>query len=70
LRKMPPGALRDLTEWPPLSGKDSEVLRAFDGLLQSEISIETMVAVSPDTPSLTDDRPINEYYALRRWNWR
>jgi spermidine synthase len=70
LRKMPPGALRDLTEWPPLSEKDSEVLRAFDGLLQSEISIETMVAVSPDTPSLTDDRPINEYYALRRWHWR
>jgi hypothetical protein len=42
------------------------VLRAFDTLLQNEVPIETLIAASPATPALRDDRPINEYCALRR----
>jgi hypothetical protein len=42
-------------------------LHAFNAVLQSEIPIESLIAASPDTPALRDDRPINEYCALRRF---
>ncbi len=38
----------------------------FDTVLQNEVPIETLIAPSPGTPALRDDRPINEYYLLRR----
>jgi spermidine synthase len=70
-RKLPGDAATDLTEWdPPPSGP--AVFLAFDTVLQNEVAIETLIAPSPGTPALRDDRPINEYYALRRRirHWR
>jgi spermidine synthase len=65
-RRMPAGAATDLTEWAPPPGGGSAVFLAFDSLLQSEVSVEAMIAKSPATPALSDDRPVNEYYLLRR----
>ncbi len=64
-RKLPANAIADLTEWDSPGG-DAAALAAFDTVLQNEIPIETLIAPSPGTPALRDDRPINEYYALRR----
>jgi spermidine synthase/predicted MFS family arabinose efflux permease len=65
-RKLPAAATADFTEWDPPPGGAPAVLRAFDTLLQNEVPIETLIAASPATPALRDDRPINEYCALRR----
>jgi len=70
LRRTPADAVRDLTEWSRPTGGQSEALLTFDNLLKNETPIETIIAVSPDTPPLSDDRPINEYFALRRANRR
>jgi len=65
-RKLPADAAADLTEWDPPPGGSPAVFRAFDTVLQNEVPIETLIAKSPATPALRDDRPVNEYYALRR----
>ena len=39
----------------------------FDMILENEIPIADLIARAPSTPALRDDRPINEYYVLRRW---
>jgi len=65
-RKLPADAAADLTEWDPPPGGSPAVLLAFDTVLKNEVPIETLIAKSPATPALRDDRPINEYYALRR----
>jgi spermidine synthase len=69
LRRMPAQAVRDLTEWDPPENcepMDAAEDRLSD-LLQGELAVDRLIAASPDTPALTDDRPINEYYALRQW---
>jgi spermidine synthase len=70
--KLPAEATADLTEWDSPPGGSPAVLRAFDTVLQNEVSLESFIAESPTTPALRDDRPINEYYALRRRlrHWR
>ena len=60
--KLPLGAAADFVEWGP--EPDSE--RQFARILHREIGIQHLVAESPTTPALRDDRPINEYYAIRR----
>jgi spermidine synthase len=65
-RKMPTDAAADLSEWDDPPADSPAGFLAFDTVLRNEISIETLIARSPATPSLRDDRPINEYYALRR----
>jgi spermidine synthase len=64
--KLPSDAAIDMAEWAPPSRGGEAVLNAFQSLLQSEVPLETLILQSPKTPALTDDRPINEYYALRR----
>ncbi len=65
-RKLPASATADLTEWDPPPGGESAALLAFDTVVKNEVSIETLIAASPTTPALRDDRPINEYCAMRR----
>ena len=65
LRKMPAAAVADLTEWDSPGGSEAAE-EAFDTMLQNEVPIESVIQRSPATPSMRDDRPINEYYALRR----
>jgi spermidine synthase len=64
--RLPPDAAIDLAEWAPPGRGDLAVFSAFQSLLRSEVPLETLILLSPTTPALTDDRPINEYYVLRR----
>jgi len=59
--RMPRGAIADMMEWGPAKTPDQQ----FQILLSREIRPEQMIALSPNTPALQDDRPINEYYLLR-----
>ena len=60
--RLPPRAAADLVEW--FDNVTPE--KVFDQLLAQELKPEQILAVAPDTPALTDDRPFNEYYLLRR----
>jgi spermidine synthase len=59
---MPAPAARDLVEWGPASTPDAQ----FEALLSREVPFESVVALDPSAPILTDDRAVNEYYFLRR----
>jgi spermidine synthase len=59
--RMPPAAVADMLEWGPAKTAEKQ----FDLLLSRETKPEQMIALSPQTPALQDDRPINEYYLLR-----
>jgi len=58
---MPQGAVRDMMEWGPAQTPVEQV----GLLLAHELPLEPMIALSPTTPALQDDRPINEYFLLR-----
>lgn len=60
-RRIPPSAARDLVEWTP--GATATAL--FARVLTNEISTDELLARSPGTPAVSDDRPFNEYYLLR-----
>jgi len=59
---MPDTAVKDLMEWGPQPTPE----RQFAVVLDRELSLDDMIAGAPDAPTLQDDRPMNEYYALRR----
>lgn len=69
LQKLPPAAVADFVEWAEASNDGNAAVagRQFAALLQHEVSLDQLIAAAPRTPALTDDRPINEYFALRRW---
>ena len=60
--RMPPAAARDIVEW------EVGYIPAgiFSILLQQEVPVDALIALDPNAPALTDDRPVNEYYFLRR----
>jgi spermidine synthase len=60
--RLPPSAARDLVEW----WHEVTPEQALGRVVQHELPPERVLAVAPDTPALEDDRPINEYYLLRR----
>jgi spermidine synthase len=59
---MAPPAAKDLVEWGPQPDAQSQ----FAALLKNEISLDQMIAEAPEAPALQDDRPVNEYYLMRR----
>ncbi len=61
LARMPPAAIADMIEWGP--GKTAAEQWAL--VLSGETSPQNLIALSPQTPELVDDRPINEYDRLR-----
>lgn len=61
-RRMPPAAAHDLLEWGPSSTAEAQ----FDLVLAREIPVTEIISRSPGTAALDDDRPINEYFFLRR----
>jgi spermidine synthase len=69
LHRMPASAVADFAEWSESPGDDAATAASlqFYNLLQQETSVDRWIGESPATPALTDDRPINEYYVLRRW---
>jgi spermidine synthase len=72
LARMSQTAIDDFAEWDttPTEGARDAAEDRFDDLLKGEMNVNHLIAASPGTPALTDDRPINEYYALRRWQGR
>jgi spermidine synthase len=60
-QRMPPGAIADMLEWGPATSPDKQ----FQLLLSKEMTTEQMIALAPDAPTLSDDRPVNEYFLLR-----
>jgi predicted membrane-bound spermidine synthase len=58
---MPRGAVRDMMEWGPAQTPIEQVSL----LLAHELPLAPMIALSPATPALQDDRPVNEYFLLR-----
>ena len=60
-QRLPVNAARDLMEWDP----DTTPERQFAGVLKREIPLDQMIAEAPQVPALQDDRPENEYYAIR-----
>ena len=60
--RLPVKAAADLVEWGPKTTPESQ----FAEVLKREISLDGMIAEAPEAPALQDDRPQNEYYAIRR----
>jgi len=59
--RMPAPAVADMIEWGPASTP----VEQFDLMLSNWYAPLELIARSPDTPALQDDRPVNEYYLLR-----
>src|SRR5205085_3507236 len=59
---LPPDAIRDLMEWGPASTP----VEQFGMVLSHELSVDEIVRHASDVPALQDDRPLNEYFILRR----
>jgi spermidine synthase len=59
---LPPGAARDLLEWGPFQTAEEQ----FQAVVSKEVPLRTLIGADPGAPVLTDDRPVNEYYFLRR----
>ncbi len=60
-QRLPPSAAADLVEW----DSDRNPEARFARLVQNELPVDQLLNLSPATPALSDDRPINEYYLLR-----
>jgi spermidine synthase len=63
--RMPASAVTDMTEWGPASMP----VEQFNLMLSQEMTLDQMIRLSPTTPALQDDRPMNEYFLLRRICW-
>jgi spermidine synthase len=60
--RLPAAAVTDLLEWGPAPTAEQQ----FAGVLNQELSLDGLIALDPSVPALQDDRPVNEYYILRR----
>jgi hypothetical protein len=72
---LPKPAQRDLDEWRPnidprpstdLGLDDDEETALFDRVLSQEIPIDRLINAAPRISLVTGDRPMNEYFLLRR----
>ncbi|HXZ31835.1 MAG TPA: MFS transporter [Terriglobales bacterium] len=62
VQRMPATAIHDLLEWGPEMTPEKQLADIMD----HEVPIETVIAQAPEAAALDDDRPVNEYYFLRR----
>jgi len=60
--RMPAAARADLVEWGPYPTPEAQL----DHVLRQEMVVD-WPALERGAAPLTDDRPVNEYYFLRRW---
>jgi spermidine synthase len=59
---LPENAAADLVEWGPFPIPAAQ----FAEVLSQEVSVSDIIAHAPEARALADDRPINEYYLVRR----
>jgi len=62
LARMSPGAVTDMMEWGPAETPTDQLNR----VLSRPVSVSELIELAPEVPALQDDRPINEYYQLRK----
>jgi spermidine synthase len=62
LQRMPESAVKDLMEW----SRQPSAAAELDTVLKNEFSPEQLIAEASQAPALQDDRPVNEYYVLRK----
>ena len=55
-------AASDLVEWGPETDAEDQ----FAEVLRQEVSLDSLVGQAPTVPAMQDDRPVNEYFILRR----
>jgi spermidine synthase len=60
--RLPAAAAADLIEWGPAPTAEQQ----FAGVLSQETTLDALIAQDPAVPALQDDRPVNEYFLLRR----
>ncbi len=60
--RLPEAAVRDLLEWGPWPTAEQQ----FEAVLSREAPTDSIIALAPRAPVLTDDRPVNEYFLVRR----
>jgi predicted membrane-bound spermidine synthase len=61
--RLPARAVSDFAEWGPRHTAEEQ----FHEVLSREVEIHRLLNLSPRTPPITDNQPINEYYLLRNW---
>jgi len=64
---LPAAAQRDLVEW-----EEDPAPKVMDSVLKHKRDMGEFLKLAPGTPAIQDDRPINEYFLLRRTaeQWR
>jgi spermidine synthase len=60
--RLPTAAARDIVEWGPYGNPESQ----FRTISEKEVLLKSVIDMDPEAPVLSDDRPVNEYYFLRR----
>ena len=60
--RLPAAAAADLIEWVP----GEAPVDHFNVVLSQEVPIAGVIALAPAAPTLADDRPVNEYFFVRR----
>ncbi|MBZ5613495.1 MAG: fused MFS/spermidine synthase [Acidobacteriia bacterium] len=61
-KRMPASAVADLVEWGPYPTAEQQ----FAAVLKREVPIDWVISADRDAPAMQDDRPVNEYYLLRK----
>jgi len=61
LAQMPTAAVADMMEWGPAKTPEQQ----FNLMLGPDLAPNQQIALSPGTPALQDDFPVNEYFLLR-----
>lgn len=61
-QKLPAAAAADLVEWNP----NTTPRQLLADVLSREETMDSLIAPAPSVPPIGDDRPINEYFLLRR----
>ena len=61
-QRLPAAAAKDLIEWGPALSPEHQFL----AVVGRELPFSLVIGLYKDAPVLTDDRPVNEYYFLRR----
>jgi predicted membrane-bound spermidine synthase len=60
--RLPAGAANDLVEWGPSSSPEQQ----FKTVLDREVPVASIIQEDPQALALRDDRPVNEYFLVRR----
>jgi spermidine synthase len=61
-KRMPASAVADLLEWGPSTTAEQQ----FAAVLKNEVPVNQIIAGNVYAPAMQDDRPVNEYYRLRK----